>query len=104
MGKTNLAEQGICYVHWFIFILFSPLRLIFFVITEKGKIYKLLSVAMLDYQCRYKIALDEMSAYFSFSYYITCDYRAKKNILKYDQVKSYNCSQTRFATISMQHV
>ena len=22
MGKTNLAEQSICYVHWFIFIQF----------------------------------------------------------------------------------
>ena len=56
-------------------------------ITEKEKIYKRLSVAILDYQCRYRIADDEISAYFSFSYNITCDYRAK-HISKYDQVKS----------------
>ena len=73
-------------------------------ITETGKIYKPLSGAILDYQCRYRIALDEISAYFSFTYNITCDYRSKKNILKYDQVTSYNCSQTQFATTLMKHV
>ena len=70
-------------------IYFSTPRLILFVITEKEKIYKRLSVAILDYQCRYRIAHDEISAYFSFSYNITCDYRAK-HISKYDQVKSDN--------------
>ena len=72
-----------------IYLFFSTPRLILFVITEKEKIYKRLSVAILDYQCRYRIADDEISAYFSFSYNITCDYRAK-HISKYDEVKSYN--------------